>query len=1779
MADAIFRAVGDFSRLRREARRTAKELRDTGDEGREIGPKVEQGLDKGERAAGRFNKTLEGLRKRVNSLPRDVDIQVEADVRDALRNIDKVQKALGRLDDTSVDVDADTANAARALAQLDRQIRGVERRVGVSVDTDTRGSVAQLARFNREAKESRARSGELRGSLVQLAGGFGLAAGAMHLLRLPAFLAGISAAIGVVGALTAGVVALASALGPVVGLLPALASGAGALAQGLGVVAGSFFGISDALKAFVQDEQAAAKAASQGGAAATAAARQRRDAAEAIEDAARGVQEAEEEAAKGVARAQRNVEDAYRDRARALESAAERIVEAEETLVDAQRSARRAQEDLNEARQQAARDLEDLRAAVSGMALDEESAVLRVEEARHRLSEVMRRQTDDADDYADKQLDIRRAQLSVREAELDLQETRRDRSRQEEELREAEAKGIEGADRVVAAQENVRTAEEGVADASQELSRAHRDMADTQEETARRIADAEAALAEAHEDGARRIADAQEQLARATERAAEIQEEAAGSTSKFSEAMQGQSPIAHALVATLLSFRAPLRDLQRLGQEAMFPGLIRALEILRPLLDTIEPLVSATAGVIGAFAVRAAQLAMSPMFQQRFLSILGTNVTFLDLLGRAAIPLADGLIRILAAAQPLVYWIGQLALRWAESFQSAVEGAERSGALPAFFERTRDVVERLISILKNLVGVLLGVGKASADAGRWILESLDRALERLDAFVNSPAGQTRIAEFFESLKPLLSEIGKLVGAVFRTFARVVQAVAPHLAPVVAALREKLLPALEQLFTTALSDPTFLLALVDLATAVLRLMTVFSTATPLLVAFVRGLTWLLEKAVELQEKLGPVGDQIVNIVTALSAGGLIAGIVALVAALGRLLISLSGIGAILGFLASPIGLVVVAIAGLVAGFILAYQRSEQFRAGVQKVVDWFQREAAPRLRAFAKWVIGAFQDAVVWVETNWPRIQEAVGHVINFILSLWDRFGSAILGKVSTIFGFIQEIIKAGMQFIQGIIELVLALINGEWGRAWDAIKMILGAVWDAMFALVRLVWNSIFDFLKIGLAALRLVWDTIWNVMSSVLGAIWDTMKSIVSTAFEWVKSTIEGILGGIQSAWESTWNFLKDVLGGIWDGIKAAVRAGVNGLIAILNTLIDGANFILRVLPGDIQIPKIPEVGGDVGGGGGTGWITANRFQEGGEIGESRRPRRARGKVGGTGSGDKVPLWAEPGEYMIRKSIVRKHGVGTFQRINSGGPLQLSLGGFVRGIGEAITGNPVAEFVGNVVGGAIDVASDVAKAGARTVFKPVKAMAERALDSIPGQETFPVRIMVGIARKLLNAVEALIHEKDDERLRAGTGSGYGWQALVEWLKMGNIPHTVTSTVRPGAITKSGNRSRHADGLAVDVVGPSMPRIFDRFMEVQSALAELIHSPMGYSIKSGARVAPYAVPDHYDHVHAATYSGPGEGPGLPIGGPAGSAGAGGGDAVAIGREMAAARGWTGAEWDALYELWRRESNWNPNATNPSSGAYGIPQALPGAHGRPFNLGDARAQIEWGLNYIAERYGSPSRALAFHDRNNWYRLGGSIRTFDRGGVLDPGVNVIANRTGSPEPVLPATELSRVLKGFLDDMTEELVWALGHRSWAGGRAEPGGAGSAPGYRPMAWSPAPRGTTHRSWAGGRAEPAGSQPTWTAERLAHRSWAGGRSEPGLGMFSAQESALVPAGRAVTDVGEGALSQMVSSGPTVVVEVEPGNVDLYLGPEKVASAVVPFIPKKLESRRRGRPL
>ena len=84
--------------------------------------------------------------------------------------------------------------------------------------------------------------------------------------------------------------------------------------------------------------------------------------------------------------------------------------------------------------------------------------------------------------------------------------------------------------------------------------------------------------------------------------------------------------------------------------------------------------------------------------------------------------------------------------------------------------------------------------------------------------------------------------------------------------------------------------------------------------------------------------------------------------------------------------------------------------------------------------------------------------------------------------------------------------------------------------------------------------------------------------------------------------------------------------------------------------------------------------------------------------------------------------------------------------------------------------------------------------------------------------------------------------------------------------------------------------------------------------------------------------------------------------------------------WDNYHWKCLDRLWQLESGWNELAKNRRSGAYGIPQALPGnkmaAMGRNWKK-NPEVQIKWGASYIKSRYKSPCKALAFMDRRGWY----------------------------------------------------------------------------------------------------------------------------------------------------------------------------------------------------------
>lgn len=93
--------------------------------------------------------------------------------------------------------------------------------------------------------------------------------------------------------------------------------------------------------------------------------------------------------------------------------------------------------------------------------------------------------------------------------------------------------------------------------------------------------------------------------------------------------------------------------------------------------------------------------------------------------------------------------------------------------------------------------------------------------------------------------------------------------------------------------------------------------------------------------------------------------------------------------------------------------------------------------------------------------------------------------------------------------------------------------------------------------------------------------------------------------------------------------------------------------------------------------------------------------------------------------------------------------------------------------------------------------------------------------------------------------------------------------------------------------------------------------------------------------------------------------------------VELGQRLAAKRGWVGRQWDCLYALWNRESGWQTSDPNPTSGADGIPQALPPSKMGAGWQGNAALQIRWGFGYVVGRYGDPCSALAHSDAQGWY----------------------------------------------------------------------------------------------------------------------------------------------------------------------------------------------------------
>lgn len=270
-------------------------------------------------------------------------------------------------------------------------------------------------------------------------------------------------------------------------------------------------------------------------------------------------------------------------------------------------------------------------------------------------------------------------------------------------------------------------------------------------------------------------------------------------------------------------------------------------------------------------------------------------------------------------------------------------------------------------------------------------------------------------------------------------------------------------------------------------------------------------------------------------------------------------------------ANPIGLVVAAIAGLVAAFVILWNKSEAFREFWINLWEKVKEIASSAWKAIS----GFFADA-------WVQVQEIWGGITEFFSGIWE----SIKGIFSTVATWINEhVFQPIINFFKPVIDfyveawtIIFQLAKG----CWEAIKIIWSAVkdWFNENIIVPVkeffvdLWTSITTKAQETWDSVKSIWnvvstwfnDTIVSPISNYFSNMWENLKSGASDAWSAIKDTFGSVADWFKDKFSVAWQNVKDVFstgGKIFDGIKEGIEEAFK---TVVNAIIRGINKVIAI-------------------------------------------------------------------------------------------------------------------------------------------------------------------------------------------------------------------------------------------------------------------------------------------------------------------------------------------------------------------------------------------------------------------------------------------------------------------------------------------------------------------------------------------------------------------------------------------------------------------------------------
>lgn len=264
-------------------------------------------------------------------------------------------------------------------------------------------------------------------------------------------------------------------------------------------------------------------------------------------------------------------------------------------------------------------------------------------------------------------------------------------------------------------------------------------------------------------------------------------------------------------------------------------------------------------------------------------------------------------------------------------------------------------------------------------------------------------------------------------------------------------------------------------------------------------------------------------------------------------------------------ANPIGLVIAAIAALVAGLIWFFTQTEAGRAIV--AATWAGIQAA--INAVVSWVTGT---AVPWLQNAWNAIVGGVSAAVeavrgffaagiawwqglfdgfvSWVAGIWAAFWGSSFGQlVKAAIDLVVAAVQFGVAFMSELISDVAAYVSAIWSALWGAVSTAASEAWTAVTTVVTTGVNGIRSVVSTVMAYVSAIWSALWGAISSVASAVWGAITGIVSTQVDRVRAIIDVGLNAARAVATAVWN-------GIYDSIVAPLQRAYDKIRGIVDDI-----------------------------------------------------------------------------------------------------------------------------------------------------------------------------------------------------------------------------------------------------------------------------------------------------------------------------------------------------------------------------------------------------------------------------------------------------------------------------------------------------------------------------------------------------------------------------------------------------------------------------------------------